>query len=63
MPLVKTCRILINRMRHNAAHASELGSSKAAPQRIREQRRSQTAPACQVLEVGAHCRVVKDASE
>jgi hypothetical protein len=36
MRLVKPRRILINRMRHNAAHASYFGSGKAAPQRIRQ---------------------------
>jgi hypothetical protein len=36
MRLVKPRRILINRMRHNAAHASNFRSRKAAPQRIRE---------------------------
>jgi hypothetical protein len=36
MRLVKPRRILINRMRNHAAHASDFRSRKAAPQHIRQ---------------------------
>jgi hypothetical protein len=45
MALVKPRSILIDRMRHHTPHASDLRSGKAAPERIREQRRTQTTSA------------------